>query len=203
MAQSTPKIHKLSISPQAPLPEAPFGRLRTKTLRPLFILGTFHLNFARFCSKQWRPLQSSLIRFASWVKTASAIAPSSFSCSRLAERRLCVACNEIGSSSTRTTWESRGTLRLRRHRSPPLGVELSTQRVGACARHFFDDILRTIYRGSRPLPRRLAEVLAFLSENAHRAHPNRDRLRGRLAAGLRPVSTTGARGARTRGAGAR
>ncbi len=83
-----------------------------------------------------------------------------------------------------------------------LGVELSTQRVAACARHFFDDILRALRTGSRALPRRFREALGFLGENARRAHPDRDRKRGRLAAGLRPVSTTGPRGARQHGAGA-
>jgi len=83
-----------------------------------------------------------------------------------------------------------------------LGLELSTQRVAACARHFFDDILRALYKGSRTVTHRLIEVLDFLGENARRAHPKRDRLRGRLAAGLRPVSTSGARAARQPGAGA-
>jgi len=83
-----------------------------------------------------------------------------------------------------------------------LGLELSTQRVAACARHFFDDILRALYKGSRTVAHRLIEVLDFLSENARRAHPKRDRLRGRLAAGLRPVSTSSARAAPQPGAGA-
>lgn len=83
-----------------------------------------------------------------------------------------------------------------------LGVELSTQRVAACARHFFDDILLALCRASRSLPRRLTEAFAFLADNARRAHPDRDRRTGRLAAGLRPVSTLGARAARQRGAGA-
>ena len=83
-----------------------------------------------------------------------------------------------------------------------LGIELSTHRVAASARHFFDDILHALFRGSRSLPRQLTQALDFLRENARRAHPDRDRQRGRLAAGLRPLSTTGARGARQRGAGA-
>lgn len=83
-----------------------------------------------------------------------------------------------------------------------LGVELSTQRVAACARHFFDDILCTLSRGARSLRRRLTNALAFLGDNARRAHPARDRRRGRLAAGLRPVSTLAARGARQSAPGA-
>lgn len=69
-----------------------------------------------------------------------------------------------------------------------LGVELSTQRVTASARHFLDDIIRALFRGCRSLARRLAEAFAFLRDNARRAHPERDRQRGRLAAGLRPVA---------------
>jgi len=82
-----------------------------------------------------------------------------------------------------------------------LGLDLSTQRVAACARHFFDDILRALYRGSRILTRRLTEALAFLGENARRAHPERDRRRGRLAAGLRPVFSIRAEAAKETGAG--
>lgn len=84
-----------------------------------------------------------------------------------------------------------------------LNVELSTQRVAASARHFFDDIIRALCGGSRSLRRTLIEALAFLEKNARRAHPERDRQRGRLAAGIRPVSTIGAEGgARERGASA-
>jgi len=83
-----------------------------------------------------------------------------------------------------------------------LHLELSTQRVAACARHFFDEILRTLYKGSRTVTRRLRDALNFLGENARRAHPKRDRKRGRLATGLRPVSTSGASDARQRGADA-
>jgi hypothetical protein len=82
------------------------------------------------------------------------------------------------------------------------GIELSTQRVAACARHFFDEILRALQRGARTLRRCLAETLGFLGDNARRAHPKRDRKRGRLATGLRPVSTSGAAGARRRAGGA-
>jgi hypothetical protein len=72
-----------------------------------------------------------------------------------------------------------------------LGVELSTQRVAACARHFFDEILRSLHRGTRTLRRHIDGALRFLSNNARRAHPKRDRKRGRLATGLRPISTSG------------
>jgi len=67
------------------------------------------------------------------------------------------------------------------------GVELSTQRVAASARHFLDEILGALQRGTRALVRQLDTAVGFLVENAPRAHPNRDRKRGRLAAGLQTV----------------
>jgi len=83
-----------------------------------------------------------------------------------------------------------------------LGIELSTQRVAACARHFFDELLSALHRGTRVLRRHLAQALRFLGENARRAHPTRDRQCGRLATGLLPIATSGAHGARQRGGGA-
>ena len=80
-----------------------------------------------------------------------------------------------------------------------LDIELSTQRVAACARHFFDELLSALQRGTRVMRRCLAQALRFLGENAKRAHPIRDRQCGRLAAGLRPIATSGAHGARQRG----
>lgn len=68
-----------------------------------------------------------------------------------------------------------------------LGIELSTQRAAASARHYLDAILASLMRRGRGLLRVLAEILAFMRENMQRAHPNRDRTRGRLAAGLRPA----------------
>ncbi len=84
-----------------------------------------------------------------------------------------------------------------------LGIELSTQRVAACARHFFVELLCALQRGARRLRRQLAQAVRFLGDNARRAHPTRDRQSGRLAIGLRPVVTiSGAHGARQRGGGA-
>jgi hypothetical protein len=65
-------------------------------------------------------------------------------------------------------------------------VEISTQRVAAAARHFLDDILRSLLSDAGTLACVLVHVLAYLRENACRAHPERDRRRGRLVAGLRP-----------------
>jgi hypothetical protein len=68
-----------------------------------------------------------------------------------------------------------------------LGVPLSTQRAASGARHFLDDILKALLRG-RNLLRVLHDALAYLRDNALRAHPARDRKKGRLAAGLRHIA---------------
>ncbi len=67
------------------------------------------------------------------------------------------------------------------------GVELSTQRVAGSARHFLDDLFAGLIAGLRALRRALQRMIAFLDENARRAHPARDRRSGRLATGLRPI----------------
>ena len=69
-----------------------------------------------------------------------------------------------------------------------LGVEMSTQRVAASARHFLDSILESLLSGGRTLRRVLKEAFAYLNDNARRAHPERDRRKGRLATGLRPTA---------------
>lgn len=65
------------------------------------------------------------------------------------------------------------------------GVELSTQRVAKAARHYLDDILRSLMDGARDLPDVLAGAFRYMRDNTRRAHPERDRKRGRLATGLR------------------
>jgi IS4 transposase len=70
------------------------------------------------------------------------------------------------------------------------GVELSTQRAASSARHFLDDILQALLPGRRVLAFALQAAATFLLGNARRAHPARDRRRGRLAAGLRPVGAS-------------
>jgi hypothetical protein len=69
-----------------------------------------------------------------------------------------------------------------------LGVELSTQRAAASGKHYFDDVLRGLLDSPRQLRRALAQALKFLDSNARRAHPARDRQRGRLAMGLEPLA---------------
>ena len=67
------------------------------------------------------------------------------------------------------------------------GVELSTQRAASSARHFLDDVFDGLIAGLRTLQHALQRTIAFLEENARRAHPARDRRSGRLATGLRPI----------------
>jgi len=69
-----------------------------------------------------------------------------------------------------------------------LHLELSTQRAASAARHFLDDVLRCVLRNGRLLVRTVRSVLAFFANNLRRAHPNRDREKGRLASGLRHLA---------------
>ena len=67
------------------------------------------------------------------------------------------------------------------------GTELSTQRAACSAKHFLDAILDALLKRSKQLLRSIRAAFAFLAQNALRAHPERDRRTGRLAAGLRHV----------------
>jgi len=68
-----------------------------------------------------------------------------------------------------------------------LGVELSTQRVAASARHYLIGILHALLDldPRLSLPQSLRDAFAFMRDNARRAHPARDRSKGRLSSGLR------------------
>jgi IS4 transposase len=67
------------------------------------------------------------------------------------------------------------------------GVELSTQRAASCAKHVLDDILRCLLTSVPELPAVVGRACVFLGENSRRAHPERDRRRGRLSSGLIPL----------------
>jgi len=67
------------------------------------------------------------------------------------------------------------------------GIELSTQRAASCAKHVLDEILRCLLANVAELARAVDRACRFLSENSRRAHPARDRRRGRLSAGLVPL----------------
>src|ERR1700704_2760257 len=68
------------------------------------------------------------------------------------------------------------------------GVETSTRKVAMCAVHFLHDILRALISGieNRFLDT-FARAIDYLAGNARRAHPKRDRQRGRLQFGLEPI----------------
>lgn len=71
-----------------------------------------------------------------------------------------------------------------------LGVELSTERAARSAWLYLHDVIKALVTSSRRmLIRTLADAFEFLAGNARRAHPKRDRKKGRLCAGLQPVST--------------
>jgi hypothetical protein len=65
-------------------------------------------------------------------------------------------------------------------------VETSTLRVARCIGEPLRELLAAIAK-HRPMVEPLRRLLFFLGHEARRAHPTRDRLKGRLAAGLQPV----------------
>lgn len=71
-----------------------------------------------------------------------------------------------------------------------LGVELSTERAARSAYLFLYDVIKALVDASKQaLIRALTDAFEFLAGNATRAHPKRDREKGRLSAGLQPVGT--------------
>jgi hypothetical protein len=71
-------------------------------------------------------------------------------------------------------------------------VELSTQRAASSALHYLHDIVRALTLPSmetlETLVCAITSAMAFLTTNAKRAHPKRDRIKGRLRFGLRPAA---------------
>ncbi len=67
------------------------------------------------------------------------------------------------------------------------GVAMSTRIVAKCIRHVLSDILYHLMHTPRSLKPRIERAIEYLSTNARRAHPKRDRLRGRLKLGLEHV----------------
>jgi hypothetical protein len=70
-----------------------------------------------------------------------------------------------------------------------IGIELSTQRAASCAKHVLDDILRCLLSNVPELAGAVDRACVFLGVNSRRAHPARDRQRGRLSSGLIPLVT--------------
>ena len=69
------------------------------------------------------------------------------------------------------------------------GVETSTRKVAMCAVHFLHDILRALISEiENRFVDTFARAIDYLAGNAKRAHPKRDRQRGRLQFGLEPIS---------------
>ena len=67
------------------------------------------------------------------------------------------------------------------------GVEVSTRKAAMCARHGLEGLFRVLATGKgRGLLRALRRLVDYLASNAARAHPKRDRKRGRLQFGLEP-----------------
>jgi len=63
-------------------------------------------------------------------------------------------------------------------------VAISTQVAAMCGAHILHDLLRCVLRGFRQLETVLQSVFRYLWNNAARAHPQRDRIRGRMRFGL-------------------
>lgn len=67
-------------------------------------------------------------------------------------------------------------------------VCISTRKVAMCARHVLDDIFCALRMGDIvALRRALKAAITYLSANAKRAHPERDRRTGRFQLGLEPL----------------
>jgi hypothetical protein len=69
-------------------------------------------------------------------------------------------------------------------------VAISTQVAAMCGAHILRDLLRCALDGFHDLELVLEEIVRFLNNNAARAHPRRDRLRGRLRFGLEYVGVS-------------
>jgi len=71
-----------------------------------------------------------------------------------------------------------------------LHVAISTQVTAMCGAHILRDLLRCALEGFNDLEIVLEEIVQFLKDNASRAHPQRDRLKGRLRFGLEYVGVS-------------
>jgi len=70
------------------------------------------------------------------------------------------------------------------------GVAISTRITAMCGAHILRDLLRCALRGFRALETVLESIFRYLWNNAVRAHPERDRLKGRMRFGLEYVGVT-------------
>lgn len=67
------------------------------------------------------------------------------------------------------------------------GIETSTRRTAMALNFHLPALLRGALHAGPDLARAFREILEYLSTEARRAHPKRDRASGRLQAGLQPV----------------
>ncbi len=61
---------------------------------------------------------------------------------------------------------------------------ISTRRVAMCSHTFLAELFRCLQRRARTMEQVLAKIFEYLSSNARRSNPKRDRKKGRLATGL-------------------
>jgi hypothetical protein len=66
-------------------------------------------------------------------------------------------------------------------------VAISTQVVAKCIHHVLDDVCRALVHHPNRVRMTLLRAMNYLAANARRAHPNRDRHKGRLKLGLEHV----------------
>lgn len=67
-------------------------------------------------------------------------------------------------------------------------VPISTQRVAKCIHHVLDDLFYALVHDHNRLHDYMNRAIDYLAGNARRAHPERDRKRGRLKLGLHHVA---------------
>jgi len=68
-----------------------------------------------------------------------------------------------------------------------LAVPISTQKVAMCLRHVLTDILRVLLHAPKKFSLVMRRAIEYLANNAQRAHPKRDKQKGRLKLGLEHV----------------
>jgi len=66
-------------------------------------------------------------------------------------------------------------------------IAISTQVAAMCGAHILHDLLRCVLQGFRRLQPVLEDIFRYLCNNAARAHPQRDRIGGRMRFGLEYV----------------
>ena len=65
-------------------------------------------------------------------------------------------------------------------------VDISTRNAAMAFRYKATDLFKAVLQAHR-VTHRFRDLVRYLADNAQRAHPNRDRTKGRLATGLRPI----------------